>query len=364
MSKLTSFFLPKIKKIGKFILFRDKKLFYYDHFGTLNFFRLVILNVIAPGRILNRIRYKRFPIRNSTMNVLNDSIVINPHKVNPEDLVNLTADTIRKHGAAVVDGFFSENYLEEFRKKHSSFFPPPIDESNDPHLINPEKWMGKTMSLDIQDLWMNDFIVKVIQNYIGRLPYARNYPVVAETRPRRKTSSLVRSKNIAKGSRQEYGSGAGALSWHVDHSCLIQAAVYFDDVVPDGSHMEIVSGTHKLPCISSNHSDETVEKSRWASKILPCVGKKGSIQFHCGNVLHRLNAKPLSSRCWLKFEYTSGPNIALTPTGIASLLDCSSNYEDLTPERKQIISGLLPLKVNKGYEPYRGGFIPTRYKGI
>jgi hypothetical protein len=364
VSKLTSFFLPKIKKIGKFFLFRDKKQFYYGHFGTLNFFRLVVLNVIAPGRILNRIRYKRFLIRNSTMNVLNDSIVINPHEVNPEDLVNLTADTMRKHGAVVVDGFFSEKYLEEFRKKHSSFFPPLIDEPNDPHLLNPEKWTGKKMSLDIQDLWMNDFIVKVIQNYIGRLPYARNYPLVSETRPRRKTSSLERSMDIAKGSRQEYGAGAGALSWHVDHACLIQAAVYFDDVVPDGSHMEIVSGTNKLPCITSNHSDETVEKSRWASKILPCVGKKGSIQFHCGNVLHRLNAKPLSSRCWIKFEYTSGPGILLTPTGIASLLDCSSNYEDLTPERKQILSGLLPPYVYKGYEPHRGGFIPTRYKGI
>jgi hypothetical protein len=130
VSKLTSFFRPKIKTIGKFFLFRDKKLFYGEYFGTLNFFRLVILNIITPGRILTRIRYKRFPIRNSTMNVSNDSLVINPNEVEPEDLVNLTADTIRKHGAVVVDGFFSEEYLEEFRKKHSSFFPPPHDESD------------------------------------------------------------------------------------------------------------------------------------------------------------------------------------------------------------------------------------------
>ena len=288
--------MPKNKKIGKFFLFRDKKLFYREHFGTLSFFRLIVLNVIAPGRILNRIRYNRFPIRNSTMNVLNNSIVVNPHEVNPEDLINLPADTLRKHGAAVVDGYFSEKYIEEFRKKHSSFFPTPSDESNK-FLINSEKWVGKTMSLDIQDLWMNDFIIKVIQNYIGRLPYARNYPLVTEVRPRRNTSSLERSMNAAKGFRPEYGEGAGALSWHVDHSCLIQAAVYFDDVVLDGSHMQILSGTNKLPCIAANHSDETVEKSRWASKVMPCVGKKGSIQFHCGNVLHRLNANPLTSRC-------------------------------------------------------------------
>lgn len=366
MSKLISVFWTKFKKIGKFFfLFLDKKRYYSDHYGTLNFFLLVLINVIAPGRILNRIRYKRFPVRNPTMNVLDDSIVLNPNNVNSEDLVNLTADTIRKHGAVVVDGFFTEKYLEEFRKEHSSFFPPLIDETNDPHLVNPEKWIGKVMSLDIQDLWMNDFIIKVIQNYIGGLPYARNYPVVSEVRPHKKTSSLDRSKmNNDKGSKHEYGTGAGALSWHVDHSCLIQAAVFFDDVVPNGSHMQIVSGTHKLPCISPNHSDETVEKSRWAKKVMPCVGKKGSIQFHCGNVLHRFNPKPLSSRCWLKFEYTSGPNILLNPTGIASLLDSSANYEDLTQERKQILSGILPTNLFKGYEPYRGGFIPTRFKGI
>ena len=356
MSKLTHFFLPKIKEIVRSILFQNKKIFYADHFGTLKFLPLFILNLFAPGRILNRIRYKNFPVRKSTMNVSYDTIVIKPDKVNSKDLINLTADTLRKHGGAVVDGFFSEKYLDEFRKKHSSFFPPQFDHSDDPHLINPEKWIGKTMSLDIQDLWMNDFIIKVIQNYIGRLPYARNYPVVSEVRPQQKTSSLQRSK--------ESIIGPGAQSWHIDHSTLIQAAVYFDDVVLNGSHMEIVSGTHKLPCVSANHSDETVEKSHWASNIRPCIGKKGSIQFHCGNVLHRLNASPLTSRCWLKFEYTSGSNILLSSTGIASLLDCSSNYEDLTPERKQILSGLLPTSLFKGYEPYRGGFIPTRYKGV
>jgi hypothetical protein len=346
----------KIKNIGRYLLFRDKKRYYGDYFGSLDIFRLIIFTIFAPGRLFTRIRYKRFPIRNPKTNIPNDSIVINSDDVNPDDLINLTADTIRKHGAAVVDGFFSEDYLEEFRKKHSSFFPPPQDESD-----TREDWIGKTMSLDIQDMWMNEFIIKVMKNYIGRLPYARNYPFVREVRPRRKTSSLERSKRVSpKDPQQEYT----AVAWHVDHSCLIQAAVYFDDVVLEGNHMEILSGTHKLPCSSAPFSDETVEKSRFSSRALPCIGRKGSIQFHCGNVVHRLNAKPLESRCWLKFEYTSGPNILLSPSGIASLISGSTNYEDLTPDRKKILSGLLPAQIFKGYEPHRGGFIPTRYKGI
>tara|TARA_B100000795_G_C22402509_1_gene287663 strand:- start:268 stop:438 length:171 start_codon:yes stop_codon:yes gene_type:complete len=54
-----------------------------------------------------------------------------------------------------------------------------------------------------------------------------------------------------------------------------------------------------------------------------------------------------------------------SPEGISSLLAGSSNYKDLTPERKQILSGVLPLESNKGYQPHhRGGFIPVKYKGI
>jgi hypothetical protein len=358
MSKFYKFFFPKIKSIGKFLLFNDKKKFYGQYFGTLNLFRLVVINIFAPGRLITRIRYKRFPIRNTSTSVSNETLVINPNEVNHDALINLTADTIRRHGAAVVDGFFSEEYLEEFRIKHSSFFPPRLNESNDD---TPEEWISDTMSLDIEDLWMNEFIVRVMESYIGRVPYARNYPFVREVRPRRKTTSLDRSNRpVPKDPHQEYT----AVAWHVDHSCLIQAAVYFDNVVLDGNHMEILSGTHKLPCTSAPLSDESVEQGRWASKALPCVGKKGSIQFHCGNVVHRLNAKPLASRCWLKFEYTSGPNILLSPTGIARLLNGSTNYEDLTPKRKQILSGLLPPKLSKGYEPHRGGFIPVKYKGV
>ena len=350
MFKLITFLRSKIKTLGKLLLFRDKNIFYAPYYGSLDYFRLAILNIFSPGRFLTRIRYKRFPVHNSTVPVPDNSLIIKPREVSPDDLVDLTSGMIRRHGAAVVDGFFSEDYIDEFRKKHSNFFPPPPDGSSDV----PELFEGGIMSLDVQDLWMHEFILKVIQSYMGRLPYARNYPEVCETRPRRKTTSREQSKRHP----------GLAEDWHVDHACLFQAAVFFDDVVLDGSHMEVLSGTHRMPCSHLSLSHEYVEKSRWASRILPCIGRKGSIQFHCGNVYHHLNAKPLSSRCWLKFEFTSGPNILMSPYGITSLLEGSSNYEDLTPDRKQILSGLLPPKLSKGYQPHRGGFIPSRYKGI
>ena len=357
MSKLTSLLWSKIKTLGILLLFRDKNIFYKPFYGSLDYFRIAIFNIYNPGRFLTRIRYKRFPVSNSAVPVPDNSLIIKPLEVPPSDLVDLTAGTIRRHGAAVVDGFFSEDYLDEFRKKHSNFFPPPSDGSSDA----PEVFSSETMSLDIQDLWMHEFILKVIQSYIGRLPYARNYPNVCEIRPRHKiTSRDHTSQNFTKNPLSSYF----AEDWHVDHSCLIQATVFFDDVVLDGSHMEILSGTNRMPCSSFELSHEYVEKSRWASRKLPCIGRKGSIQFHCGNVYHHLNAKPLHSRCWLKFEFTSGPNILTTPEGISSLLAGSSNYEDLTPDRKQILSGLIPPIQPKGYKPYRGGFIPVSYKGL
>ena len=349
------FVISKIKTLSKLLFFRDNDIFYKPYYGSLDFFRLALYNIFAPGRILNRIRYKRFPVTKPTVPILDNSLVIKPSDVSFDDLVELTASTISRHGAAVVDGFFSEEYLDEFRKKHSSFFP---SSTTGPSNV-PEIFEGGAMSLDIQDLWMNEFIVKVIQRYIGRLPYARRYAEVCEIRPRRKTTSRDFSRPNCNGNRML------AEEWHVDHSCLIQAAVFFDDVVSDGSHMEVISGTNRMPCSPMTLSHEYVEKSHWASKVLPCVGKKGSIQFHCGNVYHHLNAEPLHSRCWLKFEFTSGPNIMTSPEGISSLLAGSSNYKDLTPERKQILSGVLPLESNKGYQPHhRGGFIPVKYKGI
>lgn len=352
MSQLTAFFWRKLKNLGKSLVYRDKRIFYGSHYGALDYLRLAILNMVYPGRILTRIRFKRFPIRNPAVSVPDDSIVVKPFEVASDDLVDLTVRMMRRHGAAVVDGFFSEDYLDTFRKERSNFFPPsPAYGSTDEVST---VWKGEMMSLDIQDLWMHEFIVKVIQGYIGRLPYARNYPLVQEMRPRRRTTSRTRI-NAATGF---------ADSWHVDHSCLIQAAVFFDDVVLDGSHMEVLSGTNRMPCSADTLSDEYVDKSRWASRIRPCIGRKGSIQFHCGSVYHRFNAMPLSSRCWLKFEFTSGPNILLSPHGIASLLKSSSNYEDLTPDRKEILRGLIPPQIRKGYEPCRGGFTPTRFKGI
>ena len=356
MLKLIDFLKSKIKTLGKLILFRDKDLFYAPYcYGSLDFFRLAIFNIFAPRRTFNRIRYKRFPISKPKVPVLNNSLVVNPGDKSFDDLVEITAATISRHGAAVVDGFFSEEYLEEFRNKHSSFFPPQTNGS-----INvPEIYEGGMMTLDMQDLWMNEFIVKVTQSYMGRLPYARGYPEVCQVKPRRKTTSREFSLPNHKGNRSL------AEEWHVDHSCLFQAAVFFDDVVLDGSHMEVLSGTNRMPCSYLSLSHEYVEKSGWASKVLPCIGTKGSIQFHDGNVYHHLNAKPNHSRCWLKLEYTSGPNILTSPEGISSLLAGSSNYKDLTSERKQILSGLLPLEFNKGYQPHhRGGFVPVKYKGI
>lgn len=350
---MNAFLKSIINTLGSFLLFRDKTVFYKPYYGSLDLFRLAINNIFTPGRILNRIRYERFPVPKPKIPIQDDTLVVYPDDLSFDDLVELTASTISRHGAAVVDGYFSEKYLEEFRKKFSSFFPPQTSDSADA----PEIFEGGKMSLDIQDLWMNEFVVKVIQRYIGRLPYARQYPEVCEVRPRYKTTSRDFSLPNCK------GNPSLAEEWHVDHSCLIQAAVYFDDVVADGSHMEVISGSHRMAG-SRLLSHEYVDKSRWGKRVLPCIGKKGSIQFHCGNVYHHLSAVPHHSRCWLKLEFTSGPNILMSPNGIASLLAGSSNYEDLSPERKQILSGLLPPLLNKGYQPHRGGLVPTKFKGI
>ena len=116
---MNAFLKTKINSLGRLLLYRDKDIFYKPYYGSLDFFRLAIYNIFAPGRILNRIRYKRFPVSKPTVPVLDNSLVVNPSDLSFDDLVELTEGTISRHGAAVVDGFFSEEYLKEFTSKKS-----------------------------------------------------------------------------------------------------------------------------------------------------------------------------------------------------------------------------------------------------
>ena len=82
-----------------------------------------------------------------------------------------------------------------------------------------------------------------------------------------------------------------------------------EDVEENGTCMEVVPGTHKIFNLGVNWSKSVVNDLN--KKSIKCVGKKGTIHIHSGNVIHRLNPVKGSQRLALHLEFSPGSNILL-----------------------------------------------------
>ena len=196
----------------------------------------------------------------------------------------------------------------------------------------------------------------IIEKYIKRLPVAAYYPIIQSVTP--KYTNLVgeHPNRIIKSELAD--------KFHLDHSTFVQAAIYFTDVDESDSHMQVILGSHTYPNVANagHLSDEYVDKKNLA--IGKCIGKRGSVQIHCGNVYHRFTAVQNSTRTWLKFEFCSGNNVLLDPQQIGRMLKNDFNLSSLDDRSRTIISSLFPLPLKKGYEVKKEVFEPTKFKGI
>ena len=121
-----------------------------------------------------------------------------------------------------------------------------------------------------------------------------------------------------------------ADQWHIDHSTLIQPAIYFTDVDESASHMQVILGSHTYPNVSNAGFlyDEYVSKNNLT--IGKCFGKRGTVQIHCGNAYHRLKAVQNITRTWIKFEFSSGNNVLLDSQKIGQMLKNDFNLSSFS----------------------------------
>ena len=125
------------------IILRDNKIFpeyNYSPFGNHKFSNyastfpksLFLLNVMFPGRLIQRIRYKRLLIgKVSHSNCSTNIIVISEPQEKVLDLVARTVDTLKIHGAAIVSGYFSEKEVDNILSKYKKYMPSTVTFNNE-----------------------------------------------------------------------------------------------------------------------------------------------------------------------------------------------------------------------------------------
>ena len=230
-------FFKYIKSLFKhlllFILFHNKNLYpkiestnYGGHKigedfsqASKNPIHLILLNIFFPGRIYQRIRYGWFPILLDSKSKKSTNLILFPESNEKEEsLIKRTADTIKVHGAAVVDGYFSNQKIDEIKSQYRECMPSDNTKNMDGIAT------GKILPLDISNFWLDEFILNVTCNYMGRFPYASTYPFIASYKP----TKHKKTKKFAD-------------FWHMDLGCYFTATIFLDDILQNGSRMEIVS---------------------------------------------------------------------------------------------------------------------------
>ena len=189
---------------------------------------------------------------------------------------------------------------------------------------------------------------------MGTNIFARNYPTLNYSVGKSETNSKITHVN---GINTEVSD-----TWHVDHSTLISVHIFLDQIKKDGTCMEVLKGSNKF--LNSNFavSDEVVAKSNL--EIKQCYGQAGSVNIHCGNVIHRMRPKPNSNRLMLTFGFTAGSNILLDAQNIANCLNSDFRLENLNQSERDLLKGIFPMKLSKGYDLQKNGFKPTTFTGI
>ena len=333
--KFISFLRDHLKNFVLKIFFKYKNIFYKKFYGSLNLFSLIFFNILFPGRSYIRFKNKRFLLPKN-FSKIDNNIFIETKNKSEEEIIKESYTKLKTYGSIIVRDFFDEKTLKKFEDEHQ-------DEFNEIS-TKPSNFTSRSKNLpltnSLKSIWLNRVIIAILRKYIKKMPTARNYPDITSVTPLHNYDPTIKT---------DY---AGV--WHVDHATLIQAAVFFNDVSLENTHMETIVGSHTYPNITSNGpiSNEYVNAKNF--RIGHCIGNRGSVQIHCGNVYHRVNPKKNTTRTWVKFHFCSGTNILFNKEKMDRLVSKNYNFNELNDDNREIISGLVPKNANSINFDYNG----------
>ena len=246
----------------------------------------------------------------------------------------------------MLQNFYDKNEIQDFVKKRAECISYPDKNTN--------AAIGNALSMneELCKYWNDKRLINVYQKVLKQKVYARSYPKFTFVQPRSQLDGSV--QNIGTASQ-----------FHLDHTSLINAAMFLSQVTEQSSRMQVLLGSHRWPVPAWSLGTKAQQALSKKFEILDCVGDIGTIQIHLGDVFHRFFAVADTSRLWLQFAYCDGYNILFNPwTASESLREISDIdiYNKLTND--EIFLGLYPKSTNKGYRMIGANIYPIKKEFI
>lgn len=334
-----------IKKIRNMMLdgLRNKAFFYDSNVCSFSIGWLVYANLIKPSRTLRRLKNNKSKrleifglINKAKPPTIGTNIKFN--RSNPKESFEFAMQAFKAHGAVVIEEYFDAAIIDGFIEKYK------IDIGS---IKSDESRFGSplVLSSELLTIWLDKDLQKFLGQYFGAQQYCRSYPLL---------------QYVDKNSAKQGGTGKQGIAypWHIDHCSILPQMIYLADVDPNGTCMEIVSGSHHYPSVAlGTFSNEYINSLK--ADIKQLAGPKGSIQLHDPNVVHRAAPKQGSDRLWLYSDFSWGENILMDINSIVSMLSGSEvQIAELSYEQRNALRGIFPEQPAKGYQVSNGYLMP------
>ena len=347
----------------------DDKYYYGNYKGSFNLLRIFSWIISHPGRLYNLFKfgqlfkfnsYRRFKFKRALQNYSRN--FKNNNNYNKKNLIN-KFDYFCENGGVILDNYFKEDIIDNFLVKYKLVFEDFNDLKNTKSKFNLCKHTYLPLTDELNDLWLDSTILKFIKTAFGKKfgdkIYARNYPTALFTSICDDSiGSRFRYKNKSAGLKDSH---MGADCWHPDHSVMLNVHILLDDLNEDDPHMEFIPSKNNYLTMKHCYSDETIDKLN--IKPIKCIGKKGTVYIHAGSTIHRLKLKKGTRRV-LHFEFTAGSNILYHSPNLIKCLDNEYDLEKINQDKREVLRGIFPETLFKGYEINGNVVQPTKFKGI
>ena len=326
--------------------------------GSFNFFRILVLNILFPGRLFFKFKYSiLIRLHSSIQKDFNKNLKIfidNYQNFFDNDKINIlknSLETLSKDGAVLIDSYFSDNLIEKIKFQYRDIISQEKliiskDLVNSPDSTAKYNWHICKFDKELKLFWYDPGIILLLESYFGRALYARNYPFLLNT-------------FVPKSYHAEDSYSKTADIYHVDHCLLATIYIFLEDVQEDGTCLEIIQGSHKYFHTAWPFSKESTLKM----KKKRMTGKKGSIHIHLGNTVHKAHLESGKSRLSFMFEYTLGGNILFNVKKLTQSYSNNFDIDQLGAKERNFFHGIYPKSLPKGYEINgQDGLMPNSFK--